>query len=152
MSASRRHTDVVELGWADFYAACTHDPIARVQGRLPNGKRFNRALRVLTLKSGITPGGPTVEAARVKWWSKGGIWIDTGETMLLEWKYVDWVTWKARNDPNGTWMKVTAKGRSNFGHFEVRGNSVVDTRDRSVVHHVNRGLAVIAAGRLAQAT
>ena len=139
----------MELGWIDFLAACKESPIVRCQGRVytrnSDGrmKRFNRALRVIP----DTEDKLTVEAVRVKFSRKLGIWLDTAERMTINWSTLDWVSWKASGDPNGTWAKVTVTGRSNFGYYEVRGSSVVDMRDMSCTHHTNRGLAVIAAMR-----
>lgn len=151
MSSNRRHTEVNELGWLDLMAAANEAPILRVQGRVavPNQgrmKRFNRALRLHpeTVKMGKNP---TVEATRVKWNKKLGIWVDLEETMTLNWATVDWLSWRATGDPNGTWCKVTVTGKARFGHLEVRDAMIYDTLTETTRHYANRGLAVIAAVR-----
>jgi hypothetical protein len=151
MSSNRRHTDVNELGWLDLMAACAQEPILRVQGRIcvPNEgrmKRYNRSVRIHPETS--TKGkNPTVQATRVRWSKKLAIWLDTDETMTLEWNTVDWLSWKATGDPNGTWCKVTTTGKAVFGHLEVRDASVYDTTTEVARLYPNRGLAVIAAIR-----
>lgn len=151
MSSNRRHTEVNELGWADLMAACSEAPILRVQGRVaaPNQgrmKRFNRALRIHP-ETSTSGSNPTVQATRVKWNKKLGIWIDLDEVMTLEWTTVDWLSWRATGDPNGTWCKVTVTGKAVFGHLEVRDSMVYDTVADITRHYPNRGLAVIAAIR-----
>ena len=149
MSNNRRHTEVNELGWLDLMAACVEAPVLRVQGRVavPNEgrmKRFNRALRIHP-ETATSGRNPTVLATRVKWDKKLGIWVDLDEQMTLEWATVDWLSWRASGDPNGTWCKVTVTGKAVFGHLEVRDATVYDINTGVQRHYSNRGLAVIAA-------
>lgn len=149
MSANRRHTDVSELGFTDMINVANTSPIIRVQGFTDDtrGKRFNRAVRIIpsTFKLGSDP---TVMVMRVKWSRKLATYIDTGETMCLRWSRLNWITWKASGEANGTWCKVTAKGRTKFRHIEVRDTSTYNTLTGESVEYANRGLAVIAAMRV----
>lgn len=125
MSANRRHTDVIELGWLDFLAASA-TKVIRVQGRrysseLPGSdgrmKRFNQTFRLMDDHE-ISPAGPSVHAMRVRRSRSTGEWVDVAET-TLEWKSVDWISFKPTGDPNGTWLKVTVQDHSRFGEYDL---------------------------------
>ena len=97
----------------EFLARCAFDPICRVQGhhQPPTKKvgrlvRFNRSVRVLVHTAVDHGRWPKVEAMRIQWNRLLGGYVDTGETMVLMWRDLDWVTPQASNDPNGTWIKV----------------------------------------------
>lgn len=156
MSKNRRHTDIPELGWADFLAVCAHEPILRVQGRVrpgPYGKlvRFNRSVLVDVNSATRTNQGPCVHAERVRWRQSLGIWRPFDIQMCLEWRCLDWVTWKAIGDPNGTWLKVTIEGQSSFGRYEVHGSAVVDRETRERYNYNSYGEALAAAVKIASA-
>ena len=144
MSANRRHTDVPELGFADLADACSRNPILRLQGRVHTMgfrmKRFNRAVRFISLDDDETM---TVE--RVKRDRKTGQWHPTGQFMTIRWDRLDWITWHASGDPNGTWMKVTAVGEANFGRWEVRGTGVLDRETNVYELFADRAEALLAA-------
>lgn len=120
MSADRRTTGnepgldcPAEITFEEFLARCMLDPICRIQGHNPppTGQRrrlvrFNRAVRVLTDTAVKNDRWPKVEAARVAWNRLIGEYVDTGETMTVMWRDLDWVTPQASNNPNGTWIKV----------------------------------------------
>jgi hypothetical protein len=120
VSANRRTTGAEpgldcpeEITFEEFLSRCSLDPICRVQGHNPppTGKirrlvRFNRAVRVLVHTAVGHGRWPKVEAVRVQWNRLLGEYVDTGETMTIMWRDLDWVTPQASNDPNGTWIKV----------------------------------------------
>lgn len=120
MSDNRRTTGNVpgrdcpeEITFEEFLQRCALDPVCRVQGHNPPDTqsvrrlvRFNRAVRVL-VDTAIDHGRwPKVEAMRVAWNRLLHEYVDTGETMTIYWRDLDWVTPQASNDPNGTWIKV----------------------------------------------
>lgn len=135
MSANRRHATAPELGWLDLKAAAGTKPF-RAQGRVHTDgdrvKRFNRAVRILD-SNRENNGEPVMTVMRVKFVRKLGLWVDTGETMRLRWETLDWISFKAAGDPNGTWMKVTVEGRSQFGPWTIdEKNNVVHLSGRMV--------------------
>ena len=109
MSANRRRvygTDESlsnEISFDRFLKLCRSEPIIRVQGRSAPGRRFNRAVLVLTDTATET----SVEVERVRWDRQRGVFELTGQRMRVEWRSLDWVSWTATGDPNGTWLKVT---------------------------------------------
>lgn len=123
MSANRRHATAPELGWLDLEAAIdsTDSGVFRAQGRVYTRdfrtKRFNRAVRF----DGTTTrdGQPAMRVQRVRFNRRTGLWADFGETMTLRWDRLDWISFRAAGDPNGTWMKVTVEGQSDFGEYSV---------------------------------
>jgi hypothetical protein len=67
--------------------------------------RFNRSVKVL-VETAVAGRWPKVKAERVRWNRVINAYVSIGETMTLAWRDLDWVTPKASNDPNGTWIKV----------------------------------------------
>lgn len=120
MSANRRTTGdepgldcPEEITFEQFLERCRLDPVCRVQGHnepLTKGQRrlvrFNRAVRIIVDTAVGHGRWPKVIAMRVVWNRLLGEYVDTGETMVLMWRDLDWVTPQASNDPNGTWIKV----------------------------------------------
>ncbi len=119
MSANRRTTGdqpgldcPVEITFEEFLDRCKLDPICRVQGHNPPETkaerrlvRFNRSVRVLTDTAELGR-WPKVSMERVQWNKIIGEYVPIGETMVVFWRDLDWVTPQASNDPNGTWVKV----------------------------------------------
>lgn len=122
MSANRRRSGDVaghdcpdEVTFSQFIELCGCDPIVRVQGKQRDPTRargalvrFNRAVRVHT----NTATGGVVHATRVEWNWRTQSWdlkLDKNGApmmMIVTWSDLDWVTWTATGDPNGSWIKV----------------------------------------------
>lgn len=124
MSENRRHVYADgevdnELTFEGFLDLCRTAAIVRVQGKVESktkakGRlvRFNRAVLVYpdSVRFGKRTDEPYVIAERVRWSPKEGIFVLTGVKMRLTWRLLDWVSWTATGDPNGTWLKVTEIG------------------------------------------
>lgn len=157
MSANRKHTDVLELGWLDFLAACEADPHVRVEGHdtiatQAKGRlvRFNRAVsvRVETATSGKTPRVHADGLRRAG--ENGDILVPGGPTFTITWDELDWVSWNPTQSADGRRFKITHTGRSNFGTIDLwEGNRLVDRTSGLILgEYANRGLAVAAAIRI----
>jgi hypothetical protein len=153
VSSDRRHTDVIELGWLDFLAACARDPLVRVEGHDVEATanagrlvRFNLALRVRP-DTGTGGSRPRVHAERLR--RSGDQLLPTGRTIELRWEEVDWVSWEPWRDPSGRRAKVTVTGRSDFGTLRVyEDGRLVDEVTRQISHWGSYDRAVEAAMRL----
>lgn len=159
MSADRRHTAVPEIGWLDFLDACRSNPIVRVEGKdliatQARGRltRFNRAVEIDLSTVDLGDEGPAtsprVHAYRVRRNPTTGEFTRTGDTMLVRWTELDWVSWQATGQPDGNRFKVTSTGRSAFGRFTIweRGEraAVYDEYTEKVIEFPNRAAAVRA--------
>ncbi len=113
-----------EITFDQFITACAHDGcIVRAQGKIEDATkargrlvRFNRSVLVdVTTADFNADGNPYVIATRVRWnWRAEQYDIvyrpdGTPWTHTLTWTQLDYVTWKASGDPNGTWIKVTKR-------------------------------------------
>lgn len=156
MSTERRHTDVTELGWLDWLAACALDPIVRVEGKdfektKAKGKlvRFNRACLVLpetaTNATGLLYDRPRVHAEGLRRLPTGEL-VPNGNRFEVRWEELDWVSWEPWLDPAGRRAKVTVSGQSSFGTLRVyEDGRLVDTITRKMSHHGTYHAAVLAA-------
>jgi hypothetical protein len=111
-----------ELTFSEFLDIASVRPLLRAQGKSHDATRafgrltrFNRSVRVLVHTADLDMSNPCVTAQRVKWnWRKecyedvrhpdGSLWMQ-----LLTWSQLDYVTWEASGDPNGTWIKVVSR-------------------------------------------
>jgi hypothetical protein len=155
MSAERRHTDVPELGWLDFIAACDEDDLVRVEGHdiektHAAGRlvRFNLAVQVMPETARWLHGQPPrVHARRTR--RVGDALVPTDLTVELKWEEVDWVSWEPLANPNGRRLKLTVEGESNFGRLQVwEGGRLVDTVTRRVTDYGSHAKALAAALKL----
>ena len=155
MSNDRRHTDIMELGWADFMSACVSDPFVRTEGHdiaktHDAGRlvRFNLALRVLpetVYHSGA--GLPRVHAQRLR--RQGDLLIPTDDLFLVTWEELDWISWVPMLPPSGRRLKLTVTGQSHFGEWQVwEGGRVVHVATRRITDYDSHGAAVAAVLRL----
>jgi len=106
-----------ELSFEQFLARCLASPIVRIQGRAESTTRrrgqlvrFNRSVRVDIGSARINAKGePYVRVERVRWDWRKLKWVRTNRWFTATWRLLDWITWQATGDPNGTWVKVTDK-------------------------------------------
>ena len=154
MSSDRRHTDVIELGWADFMTACARDPLVRVEGQdtartheCGRLVRFNRVVHILVDTARESSVGPRVHALRTR--RDGERLVATTTRIEVRWEELDWVSWDPLRDPAFRRAKVTVTGQSNFGTLRVyEDGRLVDTVQRRVEHYGSYDRAVSAAIRL----
>lgn len=162
MSANRKHTDVLELGWLDFLLACGDDPFVRVEGHdyartMASSRlvRFNRAVQVLpsTRVDGDLPRVHAYTLRRIG--EKMQFLVPTSTQIVLAWDEVDWVSWDPGHRPDGRRFKITTTGQSVFGQYDLwegtrlveraTGRVMGDFEDRtSAVAHAVRLLSRVA--------
>lgn len=97
--------------------------ILRVQGKIEDATkakgrlvRFNRSVRIKPDTFAYNADGdPYVVAQRIRWDWRSGCFVDllredgTPWEHTLTWSQLDYITWQACGDPNGTWIKVTTR-------------------------------------------
>jgi len=110
-----------ELTFVEFLQRTDDNPIVRVQGKVfkrtkESGRlvRFNLAVRVLSDTEMVNEHGVGVLAERVRWNWRAEKWetiIEDGSPVIVTvtWAQLDYVSWVASGDPNGTWIKVTTR-------------------------------------------